>query len=76
MGGNGVYVLRESDEAFQLRAHAIKVVDTTGCGDSFNAGIIVGLVHDRTLEEWRPLCLDRRGKGCDGFGFGRQAQVV
>jgi sugar/nucleoside kinase (ribokinase family) len=50
MGGNGVYVSRESDEAFQLRAHAIKVVDTTGRGDSFTAGIIVGLVHDRTLK--------------------------
>ena len=49
MGGDGVYVSPESDEAFQLRAHAIKVVDTTGCGDSFTAGIIVGLVHDRTL---------------------------
>ena len=76
MGGNGVYVLRESDEAFQLRAHAIKVVDTTGRGDSFTAGIIVGLVHDRTLKEWGAACVDRRGKGCDGFEFGRQAQVV
>ncbi|MBN9045333.1 MAG: sugar kinase [Rhizobiales bacterium] len=43
LGGNGVYVSPEQGEAFTLPAHDIQVVDTTGCGDSFTAGIIVGL---------------------------------
>lgn len=43
MGGDGVYIDPEEGEPFTLPAHDIEVVDTTGCGDSFSAGIIVGL---------------------------------
>lgn len=43
LGGAGVYVSPEQGDAFTLPAHDIQVVDTTGCGDSFTAGIIVGL---------------------------------
>src|SRR5579871_535230 len=51
MGGEGVYVAPETGDNFRLPAHAIKVVDTTGCGDSFTAGIIVGLAHGWPLRE-------------------------
>lgn len=40
---DGAYVDPEHGEAFMVPAHDIQVVDTTGCGDSFTAGIIVGL---------------------------------
>lgn len=41
--GDGVWVDPEEGTPFHLPAHEIDVVDTTGCGDSFTAGIIVGL---------------------------------
>ena len=41
--GDGVWVDPEEGAPFHLPAHEIDVVDTTGCGDSFTAGIIVGL---------------------------------
>lgn len=44
MGGDGVYVSPETGEDFTLPAYDIEVIDTTGCGDSFSAGIIVGLI--------------------------------
>ncbi len=51
MGGNGVYVSPETGPDFALPAFAIDVVDTTGCGDSFTAGIIVGLIKGWDLAE-------------------------
>ena len=41
--GDGVFVAPKDGESFTLPAHAIDVVDTTGCGDSFTAGVIVGI---------------------------------
>ncbi len=41
---DGVWVDPAEGEAFQLPAHQIDVVDTTGCGDSFTAGVIIGIV--------------------------------
>ena len=43
--GDGVWVDPDWDDAFQLPAHAIDVVDTTGCGDSFTAGVITGVAR-------------------------------
>ncbi|MDX8452321.1 sugar kinase [Mesorhizobium sp. VK9D] len=51
MGGEGVYVSPEDGADYHLPAHAIDVVDTTGCGDSFTAGIIVGLAHGWPLRD-------------------------
>ncbi|MEM9755680.1 MAG: sugar kinase [Pseudomonadota bacterium] len=43
--GDGVYVDPAEGDPFTLPSHRIDVVDTTGCGDSFTAGVIVGLCH-------------------------------
>lgn len=51
MGGNGVHVSPADGEDFHLPAFAIDLVDTTGCGDSFTAGIIVGLAHKWPLSD-------------------------
>ncbi len=48
---DGVWVDPEQGEPFQLPAHKIDVVDTTGCGDSFTAGIIVGLCKGWDIRE-------------------------
>lgn len=51
MGGDGVYVSPEQGADFTLPAHDIQVVDTTGCGDSFTAGVIVGLLKGWDLRQ-------------------------
>lgn len=51
LGAHGVYVAPEHGEAFSLPAFDIAVSDTTGCGDSFTAGIIVGLTKGWALRE-------------------------
>lgn len=51
LGGDGVYIDPEDGDPFTLPAHDIEVVDTTGCGDSFSAGIITGLSKGWDLRE-------------------------
>src|SRR6185312_2827129 len=51
LGGDGVYVAPHDGEAFHLPAFDINVMDTTGCGDSFTAGIIVGIVKGWDLKQ-------------------------
>ena len=49
--GDGVWVDPETAPAFQLPAHKIDVIDTTGCGDSFTAGIVTGLAKNWELRQ-------------------------
>ena len=51
LGAHGVYVAPEHGEPFHLPAFDVPVSDTTGCGDSFTAGIIVGLTKGWSLRE-------------------------
>jgi len=48
---DGVYVDPEEGDAFIQPAHDIQVVDSTGCGDSFTAGIIVGITKGYDLQK-------------------------
>ena len=41
--GHGVFVDPADGDPFRQPAHQVDVVDTTGCGDSFTAGIIVAI---------------------------------
>lgn len=49
-GGDGCIVVTE-DATFRLPAFEIDVKDTTGCGDSFTAGLIAGLNHGWDIEK-------------------------
>jgi len=51
MGADGVYVSPENGDDFSLPAFDVPVADTTGCGDSFTAGIIVGIVKGWPLRD-------------------------
>ncbi|WP_054302036.1 MULTISPECIES: carbohydrate kinase family protein [Gemmobacter] len=51
LGGEGVLALTAGGQVLRLPAHDIAVVDTTGCGDCFTAGVITGLHHGWPLEE-------------------------
>lgn len=51
LGGDGVYALAGDGASLRLPAHDIAVVDTTGCGDCFTAGVITGLSKGWDLEQ-------------------------
>ena len=50
LGGDGVLALAEDGQTVRLPAHDIAVVDTTGCGDCFSAGVIAGIAKGWPLE--------------------------
>ena len=41
----------EDGKAFYAPTYPVRVVDTTGAGDSFFAGVAIGLTYGRTLPE-------------------------
>ncbi|MEO1017923.1 MAG: sugar kinase [Pseudomonadota bacterium] len=51
LGGEGVHVAPAAGPSFTLPAFDVPVSDTTGCGDSFTAGIIAGIHHGWDLEK-------------------------
>ncbi len=50
MGAEGCIILSKDGTRLRLPAHDVAVSDTTGCGDSFTSGFIVGLHHGWDLE--------------------------
>jgi glutamate-1-semialdehyde 2,1-aminomutase len=44
LGAQGCLIATQGSEPVHLPGIAVDVVDTTGCGDAFNAGMIVGLL--------------------------------
>jgi sugar/nucleoside kinase (ribokinase family) len=50
LGGDGVYYAHRDGTRLRSLAYAIEVVDTTGCGDAFDAGFITALHHKMDLE--------------------------
>ena len=50
MGARGVYVY-SAGHGWRLPAKRVRVVDTTGAGDSFDAGFLASLLGGGTLEE-------------------------
>jgi ribokinase len=50
MGGDGALILTKSGVE-KVAGVPVDVVDTTGAGDSFNAGLAVALANGRSLTE-------------------------
>lgn len=50
-GGDGAVYASENGECGFVPAFEVKVVDTTGAGDSFYAGVCAGLTYGKTLKE-------------------------
>ena len=48
MGSKGAYVADEHDECF-IDNYPVKVVDSIGAGDAFNAGFLCGLLEGRSI---------------------------
>jgi len=51
LGGDGAYYAAADGTTLYVPAYEIEVVDTTGCGDAFDAGFIAGLSHGMDPEE-------------------------
>jgi sugar/nucleoside kinase (ribokinase family) len=50
LAADGVFVSPQEGEDFRVPAFDIQVSDTTGCGDSFTAGIITGIIKGWDLK--------------------------
>jgi ribokinase len=50
LGSKGCYVTN-GKESFMIEAFKVKVVDTTGAGDAFDAGFLYGLLSGKSLRE-------------------------
>jgi sugar/nucleoside kinase (ribokinase family) len=50
LGGDGAYYAHKDGARLTSPAYAVDVVDTTGCGDAFDAGFIAALHHNMDVE--------------------------
>ena len=51
MGGEGAVYARSDGESGVVPAKKVDVIDTTGAGDAFFAGTVIGLTYGKTLPE-------------------------
>ena len=51
MGGKGAVFARANGECGMVPAKKVDVIDTTGAGDAFFAGTVIGLTYGKTLAE-------------------------
>ena len=68
LAGDGVFVASETGPSFHLPAFEVPVSDTTGCGDSFTAGVIVGLVKGWDLKATARFASAVAAKVAQGLG--------
>jgi len=74
LGADGALVASRGSEPEHVPAIAVDVVDTTGCGDGFNAGLIAGLLLGAS-----PVDAARLGVACGALvatGLGSDAGIA
>ena len=74
MGADGSSIANREIGEIRIPAFQTTIVDSTGCGDSYCAGFIVGLAHGWSLEEAGKL-----GAACGALvitGLGSDAGIV
>ncbi len=74
LGGDGAYYAHKDGTRMQAPAYDIQVVDTTGCGDAFDAGFIAALHHKMDLES--SLRFAQASAGLVATGLGSDAGIV
>ncbi|MEJ5021510.1 sugar kinase [Ochrobactrum vermis] len=70
LGADGSYFLNKEGRQFALPAFAVKVKDTSGCGDSYTGGFIAGLVRDWDVEDCAKLATATSAIVATGLGSG------
>lgn len=74
MGGEGSSICAKGMNEIRLPAYKVPIVDSTGCGDAYCAGFIVGLSMGWSLEQ-----AGRLGSACGSLvitGLGSDAGIV
>ncbi len=74
LGGDGAYYAHMNGTQMTSPAYDIKVVDTTGCGDAFDAGFITALHHKMDVET--SLRFAQGAAGLVATGLGSDAGIV
>lgn len=74
MGGEGAFYAHKDGTRLRSPAYEIAVVDTTGCGDAFDAGFITALHHRMDVET--ALRFAQAAAGLVATGLGSDAGIV
>jgi sugar/nucleoside kinase (ribokinase family) len=69
-GKEGSSVLSR-EEAFEVPAEEVEVVDNTGAGDVYNAGFLAGMILGKPLKDCALFATRIAGKSLTGFGRDR-----
>jgi sugar/nucleoside kinase (ribokinase family) len=73
LGGDGAYYAHSDGTRLLSPAFQVKVVDTTGCGDAFDAGFIAALHHKMDVET--SLLFAHAAAGLAATGLGSDAGI-
>src|SRR5260221_1794697 len=74
LGGKGAYYSHKDGTRLKSKAYDIKVVDTTGCGDAFDAWFIAALHHK--IDRETSLRFAQASAGLVATGLGSDAGIV
>jgi sugar/nucleoside kinase (ribokinase family) len=74
LGGEGAFYAHRDGTRLKSPAYDVKVVDTTGCGDAFDAGFIASLHHKMDVET--SLRFAQAAAGLVATGLGSDAGIV
>jgi sugar/nucleoside kinase (ribokinase family) len=73
LGGDGAYFAHRDGTRLSSPAYDIRIVDTTGCGDAFDAGMIAALHHKMDVET--SLRFAQAAAGLVASGLGSDAGI-
>ena len=74
LGGEGAYYAHRDGLRLHVPAYDIEIVDTTGCGDAFDAGFITALHH--RMEPEAAVRFAQAAAGLVASGLGSDAGIV
>jgi sugar/nucleoside kinase (ribokinase family) len=74
LGGDGACFAHRDGTRLHAPAYAIEVVDTTGCGDAFDAGFIAALHHEMDIAA--SLRFAQAAAGLVATGLGSDAGII
>jgi sugar/nucleoside kinase (ribokinase family) len=74
LGGEGAYYAHRDGTRLRAPAYDVEVVDTTGCGDAFDAGFIAALHHEMDVET--SLRFAQAAAALVATGLGSDAGIV
>ncbi len=74
LGGDGAYYAHRDGTRLHVPAYDITVVDTTGCGDAFDAGFITALHH--RMDPETAVRFAQAAAGLVATGLGSDAGIV